>query len=363
MFAFIRRLLYTLNLLLALYSLLAFQLSYSAEVSHWLGGFIMLSIPFVFVFHLLFVLYWLFIKPVRALLSLLVLAIAFPLSKRIYGFEKETVVEVSNKKTFSVLSYNVMYCDYGNYFAGQKENSIKMTHVIDTLQADIKCFQELYNNNDHEDFRVIRKLKKNTKYYTYMHATPSNDEGQGGIGLAIFSKFPIVDKKEIYWKLNNNGILQADIKIKKDTVRVINVQLQSMGIRINRVLEAKKDEELVKKEAKTIVTQLKNGFEQRSVQVKALERMIERSPYPVILCGDFNEIPYGYAYGRVRKQLTNAFETSGTGFGFTYNKAPRYIRIDNQFYSDKKVSNTAFKTFNAIPFSDHYPIWASYLLK
>ena len=67
--------------------------------------------------------------------------------------------------------------------------------------------------------------------------------------------------------------------------------------------------------------------------------MIERSPYPVILCGDFNEVPYGYAYGRVRKQLRNAFENSGTGFGFTYNKAPRYIRIDNQFYSNKKVSH------------------------
>jgi endonuclease/exonuclease/phosphatase (EEP) superfamily protein YafD len=80
------------------------------------------------------------------------------------------------------------------------------------------------------------------------------------------------------------------------------------------------------------------------------------------VCGDFNETPYGYAYGQVRHRLSNAFEEAGSGFGFSYRNAPRYIRIDNQFYDKKKLKVLDFQTRRDVSYSDHYPIVGRYKL-
>lgn len=359
---FFGNILFFINFVVALYTLLAYQLVYSANVGHWVGGFISLTVPFLFVVHLVFLLIWLFASSFKALLPLGILLIGFPLVERSYQFRTHEI-HIYDSKPFSVLSYNLMYCDVSNYVhEKQRSNALGILATIDTLKADIKCFQELYNSDDLQNFRVIHKLTNRTPFYTYMHSSPSNNEGQGEIGLAIFSKYPIINKQEVYWKKNHNGMLAADILIKHDTIRIINVQLRSMGIRVQKVLRAKADDELVKEETKNIIRQLKDGFEQRSPQVLELEKWIQDSPYPVLVCGDFNEIVYGFAYGRVRKYLTNSFEKLGRGFGFTYNKTPKYIRIDNHFYDDKKVNLLDFQTLSGIPFSDHYPLLGKYQL-
>jgi endonuclease/exonuclease/phosphatase family metal-dependent hydrolase len=63
----------------------------------------------------------------------------------------------------------------------------------------------------------------------------------------------------------------------------------------------------------------------------------------------------------VRDRLENAFERAGNGFGFTLNRSPKFVRIDNQFFSDK-IKIQSFTTHSEIKYSDHYPISASYQL-
>lgn len=355
-------LVYTINIILAAASIITFRLVYSANVSHWAVGFVMLATPVLYLLNAAFFLMWLFSWSRKALLSLIVLIFGFPLIPRTFTFHfKEK--KVYNTTPFKVLSYNLMYSDAPNYVhKHQKANTIGILKTIDTLKADIKCFQELYNWDDFKDLRTIHQLTKNTPYYTYMHSSPSNNEGQGEIGLAIFSKFPIIKKREEYWKLNNNGMLAADIVINKDTIRVLNVQLRSMGIRVEKVIQAQTDDARVKKETRNIISQLKEGFEVRSRQVMELEKWIIDSPYPLILCGDFNEIPFGFSYGTAKKYLANSFEDRGSGFGFTYNRLPNFIRIDNQFYNAKKFNLLHFQTLSDIPYSDHNPIVGQYQL-
>ena len=45
---------------------------------------------------------------------------------------------------------------------------------------------------------------------------------------------------------------------------------------------------------------LKYGFKIRGKQAEVLENEIVNSPYPIILCGDFNDTPYGYAYQKIK---------------------------------------------------------------
>ncbi|WP_341224339.1 endonuclease/exonuclease/phosphatase family protein [uncultured Arcticibacterium sp.] len=304
---------------------------------------------------------YIFAKSWKFILSLLILVAGFPLIERTikFNFPKE---QQTGLPKLSVLSYNVMYCD--NARANTEEGkavSLSLINDMDTLTADIKCFQELYNKPKDSVFDVFSRLKRHTPYFTYMHSDIDESSKVGSVGLAIFSKYPIIHKEEISWKTNNNGLLLADIVVKKDTIRVFNVQMKSMGIRVAKAIT--RNEVVRNKEAKNILSQLKLGFKDRGFQVDELEELIKVSPYPVIVAGDFNEMPYGYAYGRVRKQLENSFEDSGYGFGFTYHKMPSFLRIDNIFYKEDKFQIQGFETYRDLENSDHYPIRASYGIK
>jgi len=58
-------------------------------------------------------------------------------------------------------------------------------------------------------------------------------------------------------------------------------------------------------------------MQDRRVQIEKLKAFIQRSPHPVICVGDFNDLPYSYAYQALKKDLHNTFEEAGSGFGFT----------------------------------------------
>jgi endonuclease/exonuclease/phosphatase family metal-dependent hydrolase len=364
MFKFLRSVVFLVNILLAFITLLGYQLCYSADIGHWAAGFIMLAMPAFIISNVVFCLFWWLTNYRQMWLSGLILLIGIPLMGRSFQFPSFEKTMLTGSSKISVLSYNVMYCDYVSY--GQdRTTALGIVNALDTLSADIKCFQELYNNDKIPDLRTIYKLTDTHPYYTYMHSAADNNEGQGNIGLAVFSRYPIIRKQEIFWKRNNNGMLLVDIAVNDDTVRVINVQMHSMGIRVQKVIAAResKDEAKVKAETRNILSLLKSGFEIRRIQADELAKWIADSPYPTIVCGDFNEIPFGYAYGHTSKLLQNAFESSGSGFGFTYNRMPNIIRIDNQFYDDTKIDNYAFETLNKARFSDHYPVRGGYLVR
>ena len=136
-----------------------------------------------------------------------------------------------------------------------------------------------------------------------------------------------------------------------------------MHIDTKHIFETNVQDEEVKKHKKRLVRQLKNGFIQRSDQADKLVSHAKKSPYPVILCGDLNDLPYSYSYKRFQRYFKNAFEEKGQGFGFTLNKASlNFLRIDNHFLSDG-IEVKSFETLNNVYHSDHFPILGSYSLK
>jgi endonuclease/exonuclease/phosphatase family metal-dependent hydrolase len=111
-------------------------------------------------------------------------------------------------------------------------------------------------------------------------------------------------------------------------------------------------------EIKTLSTSLRQGFIRRASQAQVVKSYIDRSPYPVIVLGDFNDTPVSYAYTKIRKGLNDAFVKSGFGAGFTYRGNYPPNRIDYILYDNNLIS-TKFDILK-VKYSDHYPILASF---
>jgi endonuclease/exonuclease/phosphatase family metal-dependent hydrolase len=339
------------------YALFAFCFGYLLKPQKWWLGFVQLSIQPCLAICFFLVLFWLFKSKIRAFYPLAVLLLGYPFLSRTVQFHKPQ--SVGNKHDISVLSYNVNGFDSDVYYQTQQpEKTVQAIHFAADFDADVKCFQDFYNWDETPITGSIKRIvRKHTPYFVAAHPRDITEANQGSLGLIIFSKYPI---KYVSQKMFNttNGVLVADISLNGKKIRIINTQLQSTGVRVGNVVKANGSENL-KRESKSLISSLKHGFENRFAQIKIITDLVAASPHPVILCGDLNEVPYGQAYGKLRKQLLNAFEGAGYGFGFTLNRSPRLVRIDHQFYS-KSLSVGSFETLQEVDNSDHFPIYAEY---
>jgi endonuclease/exonuclease/phosphatase family metal-dependent hydrolase len=329
---------------------------------HWLAGFVMLSVPVLIIVHGCLVVFWLIFKRERVWLSGIGLVLGLLFWPRIYSIHTPK----DSKPDLTIMSYNAKVFDVLNFLDGKDPDTapaaIKWA-IKDN--ADIKCFQEFYNYDKRPMFAVLKQLKETGyKYRTLLHPLTSHNE-QNFNGLAIVSKFPIIGRGEqIFGTLN--GMVYADIEINKtNTIRVINIHLQSISVKFGAFRKAYRDNNKtgIAAESKYIIERLKLGFSQHPAQFAVVMKVINDSPYPVILCGDFNETPFGYSYSNLKRKLNNAFEDAGHGFGFSYKNDPKFIRIDHQFYDPKTFEVIDFKTRNDISTSDHYPIFGYYRFK
>jgi endonuclease/exonuclease/phosphatase family metal-dependent hydrolase len=152
-------------------------------------------------------------------------------------------------------------------------------------------------------------------------------------------------------------IKKSDIVVEKDTVRVFNVHLQSLRFSVlhkayleNPGLNTEED----KRTSLNILEKFKLAFQRRKLQADRIRIEIDKSPYPVLVCGDFNDVPNSYAYEIIGKHLQNAFVAKGAGLGRTYQSISPTLRIDHIF-TDKQFSIRQFgRLVNKL--SDHYAL-------
>ena len=358
------RVMYFLNIILAVITFLSYFLVHISPKNFWVAGFFTLSLPVLLLLvHPVFIIFWVINKfYIKILVSLITLLAGYPLLQRTITFHETENISLE-KKSFEVMSYNVQTFNQFVYY--KKKNKVETEKLFEYVQqskADIKCFQEFFQLEKSALFNSIKKLAADGKYYYYMDPRVQKIHSKKGyVGVAIFSKFPIVGKGEIFASRQsvNKGIY-VDVLNGKDTMHIINIHLQSNKIKPDSLFDDAKYEEM-KEEYKNVFEKLKYGFKIRGKQAEVLENEIVNSPYPIILCGDFNDTPYGYVYQKTRQYLCNAFEDKGSGFGFTYNGKFFFLRIDNQFY-DKKFKIYEFKTDVKAKHSDHFPITARYSL-
>src|SRR3546814_17855052 len=81
---------------------------------------------------------------------------------------------------------------------------------------------------------------------------------------------------------------------------------------------------------------LKRACVERAGQAETVAGLVSESPYPVVVCGDFNDTPMSYAYQTIRsKGLQSSFGKKGSGYSITYAGAFPNFKIEHIF-TDKE---------------------------
>ena len=67
-----------------------------------------------------------------------------------------------------------------------------------------------------------------------------------------------------------------------------------------------------------ILKKFRRAYLFRSKQAELVRRELDSSPYPPILCGDFNDLPNSFTYFKIKGDRTDAFLRRGFGVGSTF---------------------------------------------
>jgi len=342
----------------------------------WILPFFGLFYPYFFFINLSFFLFWIFRKDLFSILILFVMLLGWnqisntyqlPPGNRQHGkkntMSKSLLTKAQNISSgIRVLSYNVHLFNSFN----PEHSDIAPGTIIDFIaerNADIICLQEVYFSVQSGLTTEILKKKLTKTPYSYIQFSHTENSGRK-YGLAIFSAFPIVNRGEVRFSNTFNLSIFADIVVRGDTLRVFNNHLQSflLGSRNVRFLTSppgKNDEAL--EDIQDISLRMRSAFIKRADQADLLSRHIQEAPYPVIVCGDFNDTPVSYTYHKLSEGLKDAFVESGSGFGKTYSQIFPSYRIDYILFSPGFSSSE----FNIIrnDYSDHFPVYCTLSFK
>jgi endonuclease/exonuclease/phosphatase family metal-dependent hydrolase len=316
-----------------------------------------LIFPFIVLINIFFVAFWALARKWTFLLSLSVIlfclneiSAAFPVHLGKTG--KTEVV-----KPLKVLTYNTMLTGILQKHTSNHPNDI-IKYILET-NADIVCLQE-FAVSPKDQYLTQNDAQDIFKKYPYKHYRFNQNTSWRRSGILTMSKYPIILKDSINLHSEFSTSIISDIDINGDTIRVINNYLES-----NRLTDKDRampihlkenfDAENLKGTTLHLSKKLGAAYKIRSKQADLIRNAVTNSPYRLIVCGDFNDVPVSYTYSTIKgANLKDAFAEIGNGLGWTYNQSIYRFRIDYVMYDNMKIVDYQKGTLKA---SDHYPVF------
>ena len=354
--SFLTRLLLFFNVLAAIALMGAYVSTYISPHTFWPIAFFGLAHPALLALNLLFVVWWLCRRArKKALISLVIIVFGITHLPNFFQLSSSRIASSAENTQLKVLSYNVRLFDYYSW-SDNKTTRNKIFSFLKGEDPDIICFQEFYHTDLEGVFEtkdiLVTFLRAKNIHEKYRYVSRAKQH----FGIATFSAYPIINRGEIDFEGDLvNHCIYCDIKVNGDVIRVYNAHLASIQF-------SREDYEFIENlqvqgliyRGRQIGGRLKRAFMRRATQTEKIVAHVATSPYPVIVCGDFNDTPVSYCYRQFSSLLTDAFKESSNGIGNTYVGAFPSFRIDYIFHSSE-LHSYQFETHSE-KLSDHYPI-------
>ncbi|UAY51992.1 endonuclease/exonuclease/phosphatase family protein [Ferruginibacter albus] len=356
------------NILVAICFCLGCYANIFFSESFWLVGFFTLASFYLLLVLFIFFVGWLFARSRWAFLFIGILLITYKPILNIIPLQLPTSFTLQKPAAaLRIMSWNVESFQILNYKT-QPQLRQQMIELIKRYDPDVACFQEMTTaDSDKTAMYQLKDFVKDLGFPYYFYAYNILDDYYPGThthyGRIIFSKKPIINKQMIEPDpLDYNRTFQyIDIVNNTDTFRVFNCHLQTMRFTQDnyKYIDSISSPDIKRSEG--IISKLKASFPKRKIQADRIKEEMKKSPYPVILCGDFNDVPNSYAYTTIGDGLQNAFEKKGYGIGRTFSDILPTLRIDNIFL-DNNFEVAQYTRVKKM-LSDHYPIIADVIYK
>jgi endonuclease/exonuclease/phosphatase family metal-dependent hydrolase len=364
---FLRRLMQILNLLAVIALIFAYAASYISPARYWFFAFFGLAYIYLLLLNLFFVLVWLLFWKRFIWISIIIILLGFNHLISIVQFRKQSSQNVP-AGSIKILSYNVhsLYEIHNSNEKGKVKGRMlsKVTDFLVQQNPDILCIQEFFLRSE-DSMKVLQKFTGgiHTHYYSIKNYLEIKDKREI-FAIATFSRYPITSMGHLRTNNRNIFAIYTDLAMGKDTIRIYNIHLESIRFGKNdysfysQLTDQTKDQDGnfdLSQGVFKIFSKLKKAFVIRADQVDVLKENIDHSPYPVIICGDFNDTPASYTYHEMTSGFHDSFCKAGTGFlSSTYAGNFPSFRIDYILYDDAFTASNYSK--NNINLSDHYPI-------
>lgn len=355
-----------INLCFICLLLLSYLSLYVSPVKFWPLAFAGFAYPIFLLCNIFFVLFWLVFLKKYFILSLLAILLGYNQIKTYVKFSGSDR-QLSFENSLKVMSYNVRLFDLYNWRSeSSKSTRSAIFELFHVENPDILCLQEYYSGagkNANFADSICQKVG-----YKYRNIQLINKENAGlPYGLAIFSNYPIVHTEKLEFPNSKVNFCQVvDIKTGKDTIRILNLHLESVKFGkedynfVSEITTAPAANDKLKRGSLAILSKMKFAYIKRASQIEAVAGFINKSPYSVIFCGDFNDTPVSYSYRQINNELEDAFVDAGIGLGQTHTHILPLLRIDYIFHS-RALKTVELRTIEK-DYSDHFPLVARILL-
>lgn len=329
-----------------------------------------LTTAMAIVANLFFIVFWLVFskKRIRFLLSTITLLACYKVALTIFGLNYIDESDMAKKPDgVKLITWNI----HGmGIFTGNSGDASIESGIIDLInqeQPDVVCLPEFPKpQHDTVKMKPYAKLimdKTGLKHYYYQF-----DNTLGTtiyFGTAIFTRHPLL-KFKAHQLAEYTYLLQGDMLMPDSSiVSMYFVHLNTFGLSdgdkayIEKVRKRNTSLGSDVRRSRTFVWKFNQAFASRAKEADSAMLVISQSKYPVLICGDFNEMPGSYVYTTFKGERQDAFLEKGRGIGRTYNQIFPTIRIDHVFYDSSALELIGIKTPYS-RFSDHNPIIANF---
>lgn len=315
-----------------------------------------LGMPYFAIATVILIVFWALTRRIvfTALGVLTIVACMGPLSQAVpFSFSRKAE---EGQTTFKVMAWNVLHTqdirkpDYpGN----------RAVEYMISSGADVICLAELNNFSPSELKNASPALIDSLiRAYPFRAGASSTD-------IKVLSKYPVDREGHSY--ITDTGHHRFDFfKVNFPGGKILNiamVHLYSYDLSeeerqvVTDMKSVKAAKSSVKEFKGSILAKLRNAFRQRAANAEMLRGAIDelRPSAPLIVCGDFNDVPGSWAYNLIRgDDMHDAYAETNFGPTFTYNKHLFYFHIDNMLYRGN-IEALSLKV-GKINCSDHYPL-------
>jgi len=296
----------------------------------WFMGLLGIGVPYLALLLIFSVFFWWVVSPGWSVISIIALLIGWKQLTVLFATHKyETFTEKKDSTYLRIVNWNIRsLVGLSNKADKKRIDRATIPETIITQNPDVICLQE-FNNSDMQN--NVSPFENKYPYY-YFSKDFQRAKQSYQAGCIIFSKYPIVDSGKIRFPgISGESLIYADIQTPRKVIRVFTTHLQSFKFKKEDyadIEKIRKTEEKALPASKSIIQKMKLAYIKKGEQATIVRKALDKSPYPSLICGDFNDVPNSYTYFHIRQDWQDVFLATSLGIGRTYLALAPTLRID-----------------------------------